>query len=523
MGQKLTKEPKTDSWSLPPLVVDKVVSVLKQTRRWRLDGPSLRLLNKQWSRLIDQHIFEVRPHPVRRLVLEDVASLRKFPRLTSLDVGPFILPGVKPLISLAPAETNTIKDEEEHFSTDYDILRVVDILLQLPKLSHLEVGASLVRRRDGRYSFLHIAWTALESVTSLFIYNDVNFNIYGTSPSNAFGFLKGAEERDPLRLAEVTSFVSLFPRIRNVEMAISEKKIRLFEGLYLLNKINGLKLLVEGSSRFICSNSNPTAVVGIALTGEAPKTLDFLIPFERLETLKINALLNLRDEATVSVCKRLTSLTLCGDWNSPCFISHDCFDVFDQLRDLTLDGVSLYGAHLKGRLLNLTSLAFSCSVEDGCLSFLADMENLRHLSLGHMHDGDKQSMTHYLSDLRLPQAVRSLYLNNVSNCTLSCIARLTQLEAVFVNFDSGTQDGISHVESLSALRVLGFSALPLRNQAPIDELLSPNLLTRLERIFLNDWKSSEKRMRKILSKKAPRLIVEFKCMDRHFARNRGIL
>ena len=544
-----------DSWTLPLLVVYKLVSLLKLTQRWRLDGPSLRLINKQWSHLIDHFIVEVRPHHDRFLVPEDIMSLRKFPQLTSVDVQPFILSDTVSLKSLAPAGNSASGDETKLSFSDYDITRVVDVLLQLPKLSHLEVGSSIVRkRRAGRNSSLHTAWTELASVTSLYIYNDVNLKLCGTSPSNAFGFLRVAEKRNPMRLehsGDLISFISLFPRIRNVEISVSEKEIGASEYLHRLDEIEGLKLHVAGSCRFISSISNQSAVVGVALHLEVSPALDFLVPFERLESLKMRVELpsHLPDETSVTVFRRLTSLTLVSQ--SFCLISDECFDAFDQLRDLTMDGIAFYGAHLKGKLLNLTSLGLSGKVRDGCLSFLADMENLKHLGLGSMYNTNRKRMTHHLNDLRLPQGVRSLYLNHVSKRTIDCITRLAQLELVFMEFSTDvTMTDVSKLERLPALRILGLFDSPFRERDRVDDprppvffpghqlprkdpervnkflspsLLSPVLLTRLDRLVLNDRHSGNEQMLKILREKAPRLIVEFECTKPHLTQNVDVL
>ena len=163
-----------------------------------------------------------------------------------------------------------------------------------------------------------------------------------------------------------------------------------------------------------------------------------------------------------------------------------------------------------------------------------------------MYDTNRKRMTHHLNDLRLLQGVRSLYLNHVSKRTIDCITRLAQLELVFMEFSTDvTMTDVSKLERLPALRILGLFDSPFRERDRFDDpwppvffpghilprkdpdrvnkFLSPSLLTRLDRLVLNDPHSGDEQMLKILREKAPRLIVEFECTKPHLTQNVDVL
>ena len=126
-------------------VVDQLVDLLKRTRRWRRDGPSLRQLNKHWCLQISQHIAAVRPHRCRVIVERDARSLLKFPLVRSIDATPFVG-----------------RDYWERTRARCSV--VVRVLSKLPRLSHLRINKDVlcklteqdVKRISGIRS-LHVA------------------------------------------------------------------------------------------------------------------------------------------------------------------------------------------------------------------------------------------------------------------------------------------------------------------------------------------------------------------------------
>lgn len=100
---------KTESgWAfLEPGLIAKTIGYLIDTRCWRRNAPSLRLVNKHWCLETDFHISAIAPHHSRDIVSQDLLSLVKFPRLCSLDATRFIrayeaekLPSIKVLSQL---------------------------------------------------------------------------------------------------------------------------------------------------------------------------------------------------------------------------------------------------------------------------------------------------------------------------------------------------------------------------------------------------------------------------------------
>ena len=117
----LGKKVKSDNWRLvvsrpPQLFIDSLVSRLKRTNRWALDGRSLRQLNRFWCSQTNNHIEAVNPHESRLVVPTESLALLKFPNLTSLDADVFMA---------------------ELYDDDY--ARLPDLISSLTSLKHLSV------------------------------------------------------------------------------------------------------------------------------------------------------------------------------------------------------------------------------------------------------------------------------------------------------------------------------------------------------------------------------------------------
>ena len=166
--------------SLPLSVVDELVRVLKSTRRWRLDGRSLRLLNRHWSAGVTMNVEEIRPDAARGIVDEDLKSLPMFQRAASVDISPFLTPPPK------HALPRNRKKKKPYLENWYDarLEGIVDMLCQMPKLTQIEVGLKAVIIFHHHCTSAHEQLSRLGRITSVYFYESENLKLYGKTHLN---------------------------------------------------------------------------------------------------------------------------------------------------------------------------------------------------------------------------------------------------------------------------------------------------------------------------------------------------
>lgn len=113
---------------LPGDIIGKLKMLLKHSRRLEFDGPSLRCLNKHWYNEWNRTYFVMLQYWNKSFIREIIPCLSKFSNLTGLGINDF-----------QPRNC-------------HDLIRVVDVLSQLPSLSKLELaGSTVCRNETGRY------------------------------------------------------------------------------------------------------------------------------------------------------------------------------------------------------------------------------------------------------------------------------------------------------------------------------------------------------------------------------------
>ena len=175
------KEGHRDWASLPLPVVDSLVRVLRDTRRWRLEGRSLRLINRHWSAAVTDQVEEIRPDTTRSIVDEDIASLPKFKRVTSVDISPFLIPPPR------HAMPKNRKQKQLFLKNWHDtkLGRFADVLCQMPELTQIEVELRAISiLHDHCSKTVEEHFSRLERITSLYIYADDNIILYGKTHLN---------------------------------------------------------------------------------------------------------------------------------------------------------------------------------------------------------------------------------------------------------------------------------------------------------------------------------------------------
>ena len=157
-----------DDWSSSsPLVISSIATALKRTRQWRCSGPSLRLLNKHWSQVVDSNIVEVRPGRGRRIDADDVASLLKFPRLSTVDISPFLS------FEKEPAEESSEACSPALFPPDLflsNLEYVVETLVRLPLLHSLELDCEVMFGSSKCDAEASRFWSKLTGIVSVLVY-----------------------------------------------------------------------------------------------------------------------------------------------------------------------------------------------------------------------------------------------------------------------------------------------------------------------------------------------------------------
>lgn len=341
----------SNSWGiLLSGIVDRLVEVLKKSRRWRRDGPSLRQVNRHWCLQLNQHIVAVRPHRCRVILGRDALSLLKFPHLTSIDATPFVG-----------------RDFWERTRARCSV--VVKVLSKLPRLAQVQIN------RDVLCKLTEQDVKRIQKITSLHVADGV---VRGESLVKLTGVpLKKLIVNGTVKNLGV--FLAKTPSLKSLDAWISEPKSS--ADVLGLKALDEVTLRVHGSvNPFI---SDVTSLVSLDISCCGLSRVDPLASLPKLRHLVLNV-----DRRAVldsvlfqKLLRKLTSLDLRSqEW---CMILPDNFlDDALSLRSLVLFQFTFMGRRLLGqRLRTLCSLTLSrCCLKDG-YAFLRTRSPLKTLSL----------------------------------------------------------------------------------------------------------------------------------------------
>ena len=500
-------------WStLAPPVLDNLAAVLKRIRRWRLDGPKLRCLNKHWCDVMNSNVQEVRPHPLRRIGRTDVSSLLKFSRLTSLDISPFV-------------EFRTDVDANGHVEAPsttpavdlyaQKVECVARVLGQLRHLREIELHCLTVFRTfsDSGESLRH--FSRLTATTSLCMYSSVNPKLYGEDVLSPPMIGRG-----PLcSIRQLEEFVQEFPKLKSLEAhgTLTPSNASLPPSLF--KKLESVKLCGLNTVQWTRKKPRPTSLVtSLRLFSPSLEELPPLRATKHLEelSLSISDGRTLMDGLLTHVFKSLKSLTVRNGGSDYLRIPDTLFDAFPKVQRLSFTKFAFCGKEMRGNgLFNVKALKFAdCRVTDGDMSFLSKARLLESLSLqrGLRGNIDELEVVTHAKNLK---HLNSLFVGLINDIqTVRAIAQLSTVEVLGLCIHSETAlHGLRDLDQLLNLRVLGLSHCLGTDLCPT--LLSLDLLGRLEKLFLDQVCMCHVLYEDMLNKRSLGLILEDRRVDFH--------
>ena len=473
------------SWSyLPAPAIDKIVAVLKESSRWRRDGPSLRQLNHFWRAQIDEHIYAVFPHSCRQLVWTDVTSLTRFSNLTSLNTERF----VPPLESISSVLRNSStwsrdaqKGQDSFIYQRPSLERMIGTIANLPCLSHLTISADLFyHHRQGRD-----LWRRLRGITSLEISREKEVELDSSSL-----FYMVFDD---------------FPRVKSIDMTCPHFHPCL---LSKLEHMETVKLREVVSLRPLTSISGLVSLSARVLQLSEVDVLEWMPQLTSLafavDTRKV-----LKQLPNANVLRRLTDLNMISMARLR-EIKETFFQECLNLQSLSLEHFRFLGADLSHHLTNLTKLNLQkCTLTEG-VSFLAHLSKLKELSFV-MGFAQEDEMTGIASaEITLPE-LRVLHIKPIANdMTFNAITKFKKLETIHVHCGAVSSQVFKALECLPELRTLSvqFASKALDRST---SLLSLSFLTSLERLSIGSKvATSHIRRHQIenLQRKAPQLTID---------------
>ena len=477
--------------SLPFPVVDCLIFVLKDTRRWRLEGRSLRLLNRHWSAAVSMHVEEIRPDATRSIVDEDLKSLSKFERVTSVDISPFL---TRPPRYALPKYRKKKTYLGDWYHTKLET--IVDVLCQLPKLTHIDIGAGvliilhchcLARARE--------QLSRLGMITSVYVYGRENYKLYGKTHINIshvclysdglsdysrilapmIGSLKQLESLEVE--GHVLNGCRQFDFLDKVEnVKLNGVDSRLFTRLPNLSRTTISSTIVRDARFAPDANAHLNRLVGLSLIGDYEDILNSL--------------------SRSRVARNLKVLNIDGWVGEDDFvIPNDVFHSFEQLESLYVRACHFDGASLRGRMPNLRALRIqSCTLTDSDATFVTQFEKLELLSWQKVYSPNPlflESLPLPLETMTLPK-LRSLSVDPILNDSeLLIISQQTNLEVLHIGsgdyydaIGTVTEKGICALVNLHNLRILQMRSFAITQRRIWSSLLSTNLVARLEQLWL---------------------------------------
>ncbi len=473
------------SWSyLPAPAIDKIVSILKKSSRWRRDGPSLRQLNHFWRAQIDEHIHAVFPHSCRQLVWTDVTSLTRFSNLTSLNIERFV-PPLESISSVLRSSSTWSRDaqrgQDSFVYHQPSLERMIRTIANLPCLSHLTISADLFyHHRQGRD-----LWRQLKGITSLEIRREKEVDLDCSSLFYAV--------------------FDDFPRVKSIDMTCPPYHP------CLMSKLEGMetvKLREAVCPRQLASISGLVSLSVRVLQLEEVDVLEWMPQLTSLafavDTRKV-----LKQLSNAHVLRRLNDLSI-SSMARLREIKGTFFQECLNLQSLSLEHFRFLGTELSRHLTNLTKLKLQKCTLAGGVSFLAQLTKLEELSFV-MGFAQEDGMTGIASaEITLPK-LRVLHLKPVANdMTFKAITKFKKLETVHVHCGAVSSQVFKELEYLPELRILSvqFASKALDRST---SLLSLSFLTSLERLSIGS-KVATSHIRKHqienLQRKAPQLTID---------------
>ena len=496
-------------WAYLPLpVVDSLVRVLKSTRRWKLEGRSLRLLNRHWSTAATMHVEEIRPHRARSIVDEDVASLPKFQRVTSVDISSFL---IRPPRHAIPRDH---RQKRLFFENWYDtkLERIVDVLCQLPKLTQIEVGVKVLIAFHYQCPRAREQLSRLGRITSVYFYGEENLKVCGMTHLNTTPMWPTfhAPADCSRTLAKI---VGSLKRLESLEVGGS-----------LLNRCQQFDFLDEMKSvklhdvdfRLVTRLPNPSAttVSSIVMESEDGFALDTCAHPNRFVGLGLmrDHQEHLNQLCRSRVARYLKVLSIEGSWGGRVafIVPNEAYHTFEQLERLNIRSSNLDGASLRGKLPNLKALRIAnCKLTDSDATFVTQFRKLELLSWQNICS---PNLPYPESLLRLPW--RKMELANLrflcvvpihSDSDLMIISQQTNLEGLRIgsrnychSTGTVTEKGMRALENLHNLRMLQLRTLVTQRRVLLS-LLSTNLVTKLEQLWL-PYDADHPKIEKILKR-----------------------
>ncbi len=505
----------SEQWaSLPFPVINSVALALKRTRRWRLDGRSLRLLNRHWSTAISLGVTEIRPHPRRALVNRDVTSLWKFARATSLDMTPFL---VDPLNDVRSGRSTHGRIWFGHHY-DRQLEKVVDRLCRLPNLSRIEIGHRALMTCDPLRTDVREQWSRLTGITSLYCYGTENLKLFGDSLRNTTSMFYGGMYTSVARCLE--ELVHQMPQLDTLEIEASI--LSSDTKLDFLGKVSHVILHgVNDEKSSMPLSIQPATISSMTFSESAGSELHRFPLLDDLNCLRLmsdtGAVLNCLP--FILVLQRLKVLEIsASEVEDDVALPDEIFKFFKHLQHLSLESCIFNGAALRGNLPVLRGLRIHRStVKDGDTTFMTTLHELELLLWEQVVCQNRQWLSIPLEEPMLPK-LRSLSIDPIlDDSVLMSLSSRTNLEVLSVGMDSedvvsgDIADGVSALDNLQNLRILRIDGNGSRQNTMCSHVLSLCLITKLEQLWLGlslDEFNKHKEKIEYIKCKAPHLIVE---------------
>ena len=502
--------------SLPAPTIDRMVDVLKRTSRWRCDGPSLRILNKHWSNAVNHNVVSIRPHHTRTIVEEDILSLLKFRRLTSVDISPFLIDPADDASSEA-FEENAVMYLSPWLGRQLE--RAIGVLFQLSHLRQLEMNYRTLS------VFYH--WCLgtkdlqprFDTFRSLYCYSDQNLKLYGDTHLNMAWNYRSWPQRDASdMLKEVLGVFSAVNRLEVQANLLSSNA-----DLSFLGRLDSVRLHGVQSMQLIEALPDPSAMISSLAVHGGGVVWERIASLNRMKSLAVSHDLSCLEhhQGFLQIFQQLKVLKLCCRGKSEA-ISGEVFRALDQLESLCLRSCRFSGRAVLGTMHRLLRLRLDdCWIEDGSSSFLHQMKNLVSLQWRGIIgiDNRPHGLSIFLRNLNELPRLRLLEVPSgilYNGPLLYTIAHLKNLEVLFLRLrPTVSLDRMSGLDVLPNLRILQIKCVsnPDLYETVIIPLLAFNVMTRLERLSLcanGCVTEGVKEHLRELKERAPQLIIELK-------------
>ena len=409
------------------------------------------------------------------LTKQDATSLLHFPRITSLDISPF-------LFGFRRREANAeLKEVERRLIVKAfraELNRVIGILSQLSHLTHLDLDASLQRRQGHPFCIETCEeWSRLERITSLCA--------YGAHRVRQSSIPWGHRDQEPWYLGQrgewdatqLCQLIRHFPQLRRLNARTYAFAVP--PNLSELCRLESLELETGGSVDFVLAVDELPPLKALGAIAFPLNRLELARQLHHLESLALNVqtVAALITPAFFEVLQNLRCLVLQSEvqWSR---LPDDFVRTSIELESLTLSNFQLRGETLLKKLSGLTDLALHrCVLLDG-YNALDWPKGIRALSLTDVTDRQGQSMPFRSGQDVLPHICRLSLIPIAEMACLKSIVQLTTLETLELGIDSdSTLAGMDELQNLPGLRALGLKVT--RNVSPLPTFLSLEFLTNL--------------------------------------------